>query len=297
MLIDGLQVLFSTAGRRTSVCCGQCARYDIAGHSVAKGLWLVLLAVYLSACRAQPAELPYRPYAPPPGMVFVPGGMFVRYDEAHRGYLTSVAPFFLDRTEVTNGEFRRFVAATGYQSEGRWALYATRERDLHPVVAVTWNDAVAYARWAGKRLPTEAEWEFAARAGRPTALYGTAGAGDTPSGRAAFGHIAVNPKRLPLRGIQTLPVGTFPPNPFGLYDMAGNAAEWCADWFDADYYAVSPVRRPPGPDFGRGRVVRGGSWNDRAEYLKLSHRYGLPSGTIAFTLGFRCAADIPQGGR
>ncbi|MCS7078842.1 MAG: formylglycine-generating enzyme family protein [Chloracidobacterium sp.] len=257
-------------------------------------LWLVCLTACLTACRVYPANPPYRPLSIPPGMVFIPGGTFVRYDAAGNGHLTTVAPFFLDRTEVTNADFRRFVEATGYQSEGRWALYATPSRDQHPVVAVTWNDAVAYARWAGKRLPTEAEWEFAARAGRPTALYGTDGAGDTPDDHATFGRIVVYPKRTPLRGIQTTPVGMFPPNPFGLYDMAGNAAEWCADWFDADYYAVSPIRRPPGPAFGRGRVVRGGSWNDRAEYLKVTHRYGLPPGTIAFTLGFRCAADIPQ---
>lgn len=225
-------------------------------------------------------------------MVLIPGGTFVRYDDAGRGHLTTVAPFFLDQTEVTNAEFRRFVTATGHQSEGRWTLYATPARDRHPVVAVTWNDAVAYAQWVGKRLPTEAEWEFAARAGRPTARYGTNGDGGALRDQAVFGHIAVNPRRMPLRGIQTAPVGTFPPNPFGLYDMAGNAAEWCADWFDADYYAVSPARRPPGPDFGRGRVVRGGSWNDRAEYLTVTHRYGLPPGTIAFTLGFRCAADV-----
>jgi formylglycine-generating enzyme required for sulfatase activity len=256
------------------------------------GFWLLVLSLWLMACQVRPPELPYQVRLPPPGMVLIPGGAFIRQDEAGRSQLTVVAPFFLDRTEVTNAEFRRFVLATGYQSEGHWARYATAGREQHPVVAVTWNDAVAYARWAGKRLPTEAEWEFAARAGRPLAQYGTDGAGTTLVGAANFDHIAVNPKRMPLRGIQTTPVATFAPNPFGLYDMAGNVAEWCQDWFDAEYYAFGPSHNPLGPDFGRGRVVRGGSWNDRADYLQLTRRYGLPPGTIAFTLGFRCAADV-----
>ncbi|QUV98928.1 SUMF1/EgtB/PvdO family nonheme iron enzyme [Chloracidobacterium sp. MS 40/45] len=256
------------------------------------GFWLLVSSLWLTACQVRSAEPPYQMRLPPPGMVLVPGGVFVRSDDAGRGHLTVVAPFFLDRTEVTNAGFRRFVMATGYQSEGRWALYATPGREQHPVVAVTWNDAVAYARWAGKRLPTEAEWEFAARAGRPTAQYGTAGTGTTLTNAANFGHIAVNPKRMPLRGIQTTPVATFAPNPFGLYDLSGNAAEWCHDWFDAGYYAFGPSHNPPGPDFGRGRVVRGGSWNDREDYLQLTRRYGLPPGTMAFTLGFRCAADV-----
>lgn len=225
-------------------------------------------------------------------MVFIPGGTFVRQPDVAHSNLVTVSPFFLDQTEVTNADFRRFVTATGYQSEGRWMLYATPDRDRHPVVAVTWNDAAAYAHWAGKRLPTETEWEFAARAGRPAAQYGTGS--DALPGAATFDYVIVNPRRMPLRGIQTTPVATFPPNPFGLYDLAGNAAEWCADWFDAEDDVGRAVRNPRGPDFGRGRVVRGGSWNDRAEYLKVTHRYGLPPGTIAFTLGFRCAGDVPQ---
>ncbi|OYT73015.1 MAG: hypothetical protein CFK52_03115 [Chloracidobacterium sp. CP2_5A] len=257
-------------------------------------LWLALLALWLAACQTTPREPSYQPPVPPPGMALIPGGTFVRQDDAGNSRLTTIAPFFLDRTEVTNAEFRRFAQATGYQSEGRWTLYATPERDQHPVVAVTWNDAAAYARWAGKRLPTEAEWEFAARAGRPTAIYGTGGAGDTLDNLATFGRIAVDPRRMPLRGIQTAPVASFPPNPFGLYDMAGNAAEWCADWFDAGYYAVSPARNPLGAAFGRGRAIRGGSWNDRADYLTVTRRYGLPPGTITFTLGFRCAADAQK---
>lgn len=279
--------------RRMNAYASDCRRRTARRGAPAR-LWPALLALWLAACQPTPRAPLCQPPAAPPGMTLIPGGTFVRRDNEENVCLTTIAPFFLDRTEVTNAEFRRFAQATGYQSEGRWTLYATPERDRHPVVAVTWNDALAYARWAGKRLPTEAEWEFAARAGRPAAAYGTAGAGETARDRAAFGRTVVNPRRMPLRGIQTSPVASFPPNPFGLYDMAGNAAEWCADWFDAGYYAISPARNPPGPDFGRGRVVRGGSWNDRAGYLMAERRYGLPPGTIAFTLGFRCAADAPE---
>lgn len=207
----------------------------------------------------------------------------------------SVDAFYLDQMEVTNRQYRQFVEATGYHSEGRWERFATPGREGHPVVSVTWTDAQNYAAWAGKRLPTEAEWEYTARAGRPDAVYATDGDGKNASDTTSnFGTFDIPPKTEPLEGIQTKPITSYPANPWGLYDMAGNVAEWCADWYDPYYYKVSPRENPTGPAFGRGRVLRGGSWNDQKNYLRISHRVGMPPGSIAFVIGFRCASDVPR---
>lgn len=262
--------------------------------------FLTILIGFSSGCRQEP-EPPYSPPPVPPGMVLIPGGTFQmgsQIGDAAESPIHQVKldAFYLDQMEVTNRQFRNFVEITDYQSEGRWDRYATPGREGHPVVSVTWNDAVAYARWAGKRLPTEAEWEYAARGGRDAAQYACGGeAKEITSQDANFGHLDVPDKRShPLEGIQTVVITSYPPNPFGLYDMAGNVAEWCADWYDPQYYRVSPETNPPGPAFGRGRVVRGGSWNEQKNYLRISHRMGMPPGSIGFIFGFRCAQDVPK---
>jgi formylglycine-generating enzyme required for sulfatase activity len=234
-------------------------------------------------------------------MVVVTGGTFKMGDSTDPASApvrdVTVDTFFLDRMEVTNADFERFVQETGYVAEGEWKNYVGKDRERHPVVAVTWNDAAAFSKWAGKRLPTEAEWEFAARAGRPDAVYGVTGDGKRLENNAAFGRLAVYPKRMPLGGVQTSPVGFYDPNPLGLHDMSGNVAEWCADWYESPYPAPAgpaPIENPAGPEFGRGKVIRGGAWNDREEYQRITHRMGMPPGSIAFVFGFRCAADYPR---
>lgn len=260
-------------------------------------LFLLVAGIHAGCGTEKPAE-PVAPPQTPPGMVLVTGGTFKMGagDDPVASPVRDVTvdTFFLDRMEVTNADFERFVKETGYVSEGEWKNYAGKDRERHPVVAVTWNDAAAYARWAKKRLPTEAEWEFAARAGRSDAVFGVTGDGKTLKNNAAFGRLDVHPKRMPFGGIQTSPVGFYEPNPLGLHDLSGNAAEWCADWFESPYPSQSPVENPTGPAFGRGKVLRGGSWNDREDYQRITHRMGMPPGSIAFVFGFRCAADVPR---
>ena len=212
----------------------------------------------------------------------------------HRVRITK--PFYLGAYHVTRGQFRRFVADTGYKTDAEkgekpgasgwdpdkkkfavdatysWRYVGFEQTDEHPVVNVSWNDAVAFCTWLGEkenktyRLPTEAEWEYACRAGTTTRYY----SGDDPETLAKVGNVfdAAAKAQFPdcrytIKAndgyVFTAPVGKFKPNSFGLYDMHGNAWQWCADRYGAKYYAASPVDDPTGPASGNGRVLRGGS--------------------------------------
>ncbi len=202
--------------------------------------------------------------------------------------------FRIDKFEVTNAAYGRFVAATGHSPPrlpgrekpwgGNWSRFVWGGRkpppgagDL-PVSLVSWFDAEAYCAWAGKRLPSEAEWEKAAR-GPGGNIYPW---GSAPSpGTANFGKRHEGP----------LPVGSFPSgkSPYGVMDMAGNVAEWANDYYHPAYYARSPDRDPRGPKRGSRRVVRGGNWRDSADKIRTVHRWsGVPSGKHG-GVGFRCA--------
>jgi len=185
--------------------------------------------------------------------------------------------YYIQRREVTVGEFREFADGSGRRmpSQETWSTTA------HPVVNVNWHDAKAYCEWAGGRLPTEAEWEKAARGGRTSDF-------DLDRDYAeldAYSWNSVNSGNLPR------PVGLKRPNAFGLYDMRGNVREWVNDWLDYGYYGKSPARDPRGPASGTYRVLRGGSVRYDGSYLRMASRSSNFPCFSADDIGFRCAAS------
>jgi formylglycine-generating enzyme required for sulfatase activity len=184
-----------------------------------------------------------------------------------------------------------------------WRNPRFTQTDAHPVVCVTWHDAVEFCKWLSKkegrtyRLPTEAEWEYACRAGAATRyacgnyvtdLNGHANVADL-SLAAEFPKVDLTGWTVPWNDGHpfTAPVGSFKANAFGLYDMHGNAWEWCADWFDADYYKQSPRRDPPGPTTGTERVARGGSFRYHASYCRSANRGHCDPKVAVNECGFR----------
>jgi formylglycine-generating enzyme len=197
----------------------------------------------------------------------------------HTVYLDA---FYIDVYEVTNAQYKKFMDATGYKAPSYWNdpnYNATN----NPVVGVSWDDAKAYADWAWKRLPTEAEWEKAARGGLVGKRYPW---GDNIT------HDDANYSGTGGKDVWTYtsPVGSFAPNGYGLYDMAGNVWEWCADWYDSNYYANSQKSNPTGPASGPYRVLRGGSWGGNNGYdLRAAFRYYNAPTYLYSYYGFRCA--------
>ncbi|MDA0998918.1 MAG: SUMF1/EgtB/PvdO family nonheme iron enzyme [bacterium] len=271
---------------------------------------LFLLAGCVSPAREAPHPLTRRTGNDNSAMVFVPAGTFLR--GAKKGTLAKgmedVAPgrmivldaFYIDKFEVTHLAYARFLAATGRAAPkwepgdirwgGDWSRFSWRSHrpepgtsDL-PVTLVTWFEAEAYCAWAGKRLPTEAEWEKAAR-GESGRLY--------PWGEVASASRA----NLGKRFSGPLPVGSFPEgrSVYGAMDMAGNAAEWVADYYGERYYESSPEQNPKGPPSGNARVIRGGYWGQPLASGRGDHRWQGPPGGRHGGVGFRCTRSKEAG--
>jgi formylglycine-generating enzyme required for sulfatase activity/serine/threonine protein kinase len=253
-------------------------------------------------------------------MVYVPAGEFlmgsigadsIAADDEKPQHAVYLSDYWIGLTQVTNSMFARFVAATGYQTDAEmagsawtydpsnrswadtpgasWRSPFGSESNLngleeHPVVQVSWNDAVAYCQWAGKRLPTEAEWEKAARGvGGRAYPWGD----EWDSGR-------VNSRETGRYASSVVGSYPFGASPYGALDMAGNVWEWVSDWYSDSYYSETPYWNPTGPAEGPGRVLRGGSWFDPRNDVRTSERYrGAPDGRVA-NFGFRCAYSLSE---
>ncbi|MGQ9608282.1 MAG: SUMF1/EgtB/PvdO family nonheme iron enzyme [bacterium] len=222
-------------------------------------------------------------------MVLIPKGDFLmgsddsEYDEkpAHKVFIDN---FYIDIYEVTNAQYKKFLDEAGYDPPGFWNNPSFNAPD-QPVVGVSWNDAIEYCKWAGKRLPTEAEWEKAARGGLIDKKYPW---GDNITYDNA-NYFSTGGKDI---WNQTSPVGSFAPNGFGLYDILGNVWEWCSDWYSENYYSESPTQNPQGPKDGYYRVLRGGAWNLGSEYIYITKRYSRdPNSRYYNDQGFRCVMD------
>lgn len=247
----------------------------------------------------------------PVGMVMVPAGRFVMgsssgADAEGPVHEVFVDQFLLDRSPVSNDDFAVFVSESGYRTTAEvqtpspetdgahrppvWTEFAGAGRERHPVVCVSWVDAVEYAKWSGKRLPTEAEWERAARGGLAACKFPW-GDDDPTDARCQWSRAADGVV------IATADSSTLEPNAFGLHSMVGNVWEWCADWYDEAYYAAKQVANPPGPSHGTYRVRRGGAWNVRETFrLRCANRGAMQPLASWPNLGFRCArsAEVPK---
>jgi formylglycine-generating enzyme required for sulfatase activity len=187
--------------------------------------------------------------------------------------------FWIGQTPATVGAYKRFARATGRQMPDVPCFNNGWTHQNMPIVNVNWLDAQAYCRWIGGRLPTEAEWEYAARGGSTEARYG-------PIDEIAW--------YRGNSGKQAHEVGQKRANGFGLLDVLGNACQLVNDWYDPSYYHNSPSQDPPGPPTGEVRVLRGVTWDSSARDVRVSLRLGLTPTTYVFndSIGFRCAAEV-----
>lgn len=219
------------------------------------------------------------------GIVTIPAGEFLmgseKGDRDERPvHFVFLEAYEIDQYPVTNEQYERFMKATNQPAPPHW-----KDRKFNqprqPVVDVSWFDAVAYCKWAGKRLPTEAEWEKAARGGLVQKEYPWGD--ESPTGRADFGGQHSAP----------LPVGSFTPNGYGLYDCAGGVWEWCLDWYDPEFYSFSPKLNPIAFETGGARVLRSGAWNNKRSALRVANRNWQRPKPAPPRSGFRCVRDLP----
>jgi sulfatase modifying factor 1 len=219
-------------------------------------------------------------------MVLIPGGEFTMGSEdeseeyyPHKVYIDS---FYLDKYEVTNAQYLKYIEDTGAPYPIFWGIDKFRCGDNfpnHPIIGISWAQAQKYAEWCGKRLPTEAEWEYAARGGLDGVNFPN---GDDTS-----------LEEMNFKGSDgTDPVGTYPPNGYGLHETCGNVGEWVADWWSDDYLKNSPYKNPQGPEDGTFKVVRGGGWFAGKYCNRVYARTAIPANWVDFNAGFRCAKNL-----
>jgi formylglycine-generating enzyme required for sulfatase activity len=265
-----------------------------------------------------PAVAKKRTASAPEGMVYIPGGPFTmgasgdnQSTDDGPAHKVCVNGFYMDRFEVTNAQFQKFVETTGYVTDGEKQTDTSDLRTWHhpdgidstiedkpnyPVVCISWNDANAYALWAGKRLPTEAEWEKAARGtdGRAFPWGNKSPAASNLNAADKSASFKWSSSSLDDKYKGVAPVGSFPSGKsvYGIEDMSGNVWEWCWDWWNPGYYKVSSANNPVGPAAGEYRVIRGGSWYYHLDGARTTQRMYFRPGGFSAAIGFRCVADV-----
>ncbi len=231
-------------------------------------------------------------------MVLVPTGEFMmgaRQDDTMAAkdertvHAVHLDAFHIDQYEVTTARYARFLHETKRQTPKYWSDQIPQRYGNKPVIGVDWNDANGYCVWAGRRLPTEAEWEKAAR-GTDQRLYPW-GNEEPSQQRANFDHCCDFNIYEVLTDVGSFEGGK---SPYDVYDMAGSVWEWVADWYDGDYYDKSPERNPTGPSSGEKRVLRGGAWDSTQAYVRSADRLKLSPTFRHDNIGFRCARDGPK---
>jgi len=274
-------------------------------------LFAVVLAAQAAGSAAEPGAVRTEPHTSLE-YVWAPAGTFqmgcvsddvdCTTDELPRHRVTLTKGFWICKTEVTLKAYRKFVNKTPHRvpPEPKATRFRTfsggtkgiakdfrpgpGKKEDRPIVNVTWDEATAFCEFSGGRLPTEAEWEFAARGGQQDRIY--------PNGSsisrddANYGSVGGNDLWH-----YAAPAGSFPPNGYGLHDMAGNVWEWCADWLDENYYSQSPDTDPQGPGSGVARAARGGSWGFGPKYMRTSIRVRAAPEDRSEDMGFRCVID------
>lgn len=226
----------------------------------------------------------------PDGMVLIPGGSCTIGSNSHQGIASPkhqviLSPFFMDIHEVSNKEYYDFCMESGYKFPEFWGMEIYKsglDYPEHPVVGVSQFDASEYASWAGKRLPTEAEWEHAARGGLENISYHFGDKADHSMARYNNPEAEKGPVKT----------GSYLPNNYGLYDMSGNVWEWVSDWFSESYYSESEEENPQGPSRGTFKVLRGGGWHSGGGCIAVHRRNALPQHWLDMAGGFRCVQDI-----
>ena len=202
-------------------------------------------------------------------------------DPAHEVILDA---YYIDTYEVSNADYKKYIEATGLKTVPRYWEDPNFNQPGQPVVGITWKEARAFCQWQGKQLPTEAQWEKAARGKRPV--------------KYPWGNEKPDKTRVNFNDHvgKTTPVGSYPTgkSDYGVFDLSGNVAEWVRDWHFPEYYLFSPKENPPGPDKGHYKIIRGGNWKNNAEDVNLTYRNATIPKARSKTVGFRCVADAPQ---
>ena len=239
--------------------------------------------------------------ADPVDMVVIPAGPFIRGSREGEGRSDEfprrkihLKAFAIDKYEVSNAQYLKFVKDSNHKPPfnvyGEGPLSEVPGIGNLPVVQVTWHDAVDYCFWAGKRLPTEAEWEKAAR-GTDGRIYPW---GDEPHKEKVANYDREWEEKTTLMKVSSLPEGR---SPYGIYHLAGNVREWVQDWYDPEYYRSAPNKNPKGPEQGILKVLRGGSWHSFLSDLRTASRGKGGFALKTHGVGFRCAKDISPGQR